>query len=321
VQRQTYENIQLIIMDDASSDDSVSVINRWLKDNQVSCTFVSHEINLGICRTLNEALSYAEGKYVAMVAADDLWLPEKTERQVAIMECSDQGVGAVFSDAMQIDETGNVIQRSVLSLNKKAFNLERGLDGDIYLDLLTANFIAAPTVLILKNCYKEIGLYDENLIYEDYDMWLRLSRRYKMKYDGLTTAKYRIHANSAMRKTVVNRPEFQASRFIIAGKCLSSPGINAWHRLTILKRMMVRLWEIFKSKHNDANHFMLIFVGYLKDPRNIALFVLIIFSYLFSRSIFIAREAAIRFVRLISRSVQSAIKSIFVCFKMMFPIK
>jgi len=85
VRAQTYKNTELIILDDCSSDDSVSIIERWLQENAIACTFIRHQKNQGICKSLNETLAVATGKYISMVASDDLWLPDKIARQVEIM--------------------------------------------------------------------------------------------------------------------------------------------------------------------------------------------------------------------------------------------
>ena len=69
--------------------------------------------NKGICRSLNEALSVANGKYISMVASDDVWLPDKMERQVEILESQPASVGVLYSDAFQMDEYGHASTRYV----------------------------------------------------------------------------------------------------------------------------------------------------------------------------------------------------------------
>jgi glycosyltransferase involved in cell wall biosynthesis len=93
-------------MDDASTDAFVRVVREWIASRSVHCTFVAHEQNAGVCTTLNEALSHASGKYVSMISADDIWEPDKLERQVPLMEAAAEDVGVLYSDAWQMNENG-----------------------------------------------------------------------------------------------------------------------------------------------------------------------------------------------------------------------
>ena len=116
VKAQTYKVTELIIVDDCSTDDSVAIIERWLQENKINCTFIRHEKNQGICKSLNEALAVATGKYISMVASDDIWLPDKIARQVEIMEAQPDQVGILYSDAFQIDEHGYPLPKCLLQL-------------------------------------------------------------------------------------------------------------------------------------------------------------------------------------------------------------
>src|SRR6266508_3803591 len=78
VRHQTYPNLQIIIFDDCSKDNSVAVIDTWLKRHRLDWQFIPHSRNIGICASLNEVLRLARGKYISMVAADDVWQPDKT---------------------------------------------------------------------------------------------------------------------------------------------------------------------------------------------------------------------------------------------------
>src|ERR1700730_9907262 len=106
VRDQTYPNVQVIIFDDCSKDDSVAVIDTWLKKHRLDWRFIPHKRNIGICASLNEVLRLARGKYISTVAADDIWLPDKTARQVEMMEQLPEDVGVLYSDAFQMDENG-----------------------------------------------------------------------------------------------------------------------------------------------------------------------------------------------------------------------
>ena len=106
VRSNKYPNIQHIIIDDCSSDrESVPYIEKWIEDNNYPCTFIKHQRNMGICKSINEVLQITEGKYIFGVC-DDLILPEKVQRQVELLENASPEYGVVYSDAYLINGNG-----------------------------------------------------------------------------------------------------------------------------------------------------------------------------------------------------------------------
>jgi glycosyltransferase involved in cell wall biosynthesis len=174
----------------------VAVIQGWIRDHKVECTFLPHPANLGICKSLNEALALARGKYIAMIAADDAWLPDRLRRQVRIMEQAPADVGVIYSDAVQMDEQGRLLPGMFIAAHRRFTAPPEGRLFDV---LWEANFIPAMTALIRRECFLKVGGYDEELCFEDYDMWLRISRECRFAYDPIAAAKYRIVATSMVR--------------------------------------------------------------------------------------------------------------------------
>jgi glycosyltransferase involved in cell wall biosynthesis len=193
VKAQTYKPTELIILDDCSSDDSVAVIEKWLRENRIECRFIRHQKNQGICRSLNEAIAAANGKYLSMVASDDIWLPEKIARQVEIIESQPDNVGVLYGDAFQIDEHGNALPKMFIAAHR---NLAEMPQGQILGVLLEGNFIPGMTTLIRRSCFQKVGLYDVTLPWEDWDMWMRIARHYSFLYSPIPSAKYRVHGQS-----------------------------------------------------------------------------------------------------------------------------
>lgn len=193
VKAQTYKNTELIIVDDCSTDDSVAVIDRWLQENKIQGNFIRHQQNQGICKSLNEALSLTTGKYISMIASDDIWLPDKIERQVAIMESQLESVGVLYSDAFQIDESSHPLPVMFIAAHRP---LPKMPQGQIFETLIEGNFIPGMTTLIRRSCYHKVGAYDENLPWEDWDMWMRIARCYNFLCSPLPSAKYRAHEHS-----------------------------------------------------------------------------------------------------------------------------
>jgi glycosyltransferase involved in cell wall biosynthesis len=196
VRHQTYPNLEVIIFDDRSKDNSVAVIDTWLKKQRLDWQFVPHTKNIGICASLNEVLRLAGGKYISMVAADDVWLPDKTARQVEMMEQLPGDVGVVYSDAFQIDENGKALPQMFIEAHREFVVPPEGFLFDVFLE---GNFIPAMTTLIRRECFTQVGTYDEDLCFEDWDMWMRISRTFRFAYDTFPAAKYRIVSSSVVR--------------------------------------------------------------------------------------------------------------------------
>lgn len=196
IRNQTYSNYELIIIDDASSDNSVELIEQWIAAQRLSCRFVKHEINQGICKSLNHGLSHATGKYICCIASDDVMMPDRLAHQVAIMEALPEKVGVLYGNAYIINERGDIQTETVI---ERAIR-DRGLlcipEGNIYRILWNGNFVQACTTMVRRQCYEKIGNYDESLFYEDYDMWLRISREFDFAYNPHIVGKYRIVATS-----------------------------------------------------------------------------------------------------------------------------
>jgi len=196
VKAQDYPNLELIVNDDASQDGSVRVIETWLARSGIPHRLLTSETNQGLCRSLNRALSHARGKYISGIAADDVWLSEKLRSQVALMERLPGEVGVVYSDALQMDEEGRVLEKRFLETYGR---FDQPPTGNIQLALWKDNFIPAMTTLVKRDCYDQVGLFDEALCYEDWDMWLRISRRFEFAFAQEISAKYRIVSNSMMQ--------------------------------------------------------------------------------------------------------------------------
>lgn len=199
VKAQNYPNLELIINDDASQDDSVAVIESWLARNKVPHQFFKSQTNQGICHSLNKTLNSATGKYVTGIAADDVWLPGKILTQVEIMEKLPAKVGVIYGEALQMDETGKPLSLTFTQADGRTRHLEAMPTGNIQVALWRDNFIAPMTTLIRRECFERVGTYDESLFAEDWDMWLRISRCYDFFWHSEITARYRIVGNSATR--------------------------------------------------------------------------------------------------------------------------
>ena len=186
---QTLSDFELIVIDDGSKDDSVATIQRRLSQlNDDRARLVARE-NRGLCRTLNEGLLMARGRYFAYLGSDDLWEPTKVQKQVDLLESAGENAAASFTDCHIIDQDTKRLDR---------FGRQyRYHGGDIYRDLVRLKFVPpSPTNLFVREKLIFAGGFNESLPIEDYNAWLRLSRYYRVVYVPETLASFRVHKSN-----------------------------------------------------------------------------------------------------------------------------
>ena len=217
----TYTNKELIIVDDASADDSVAVIEEWLEAHpSLPARLVRHTTNRGVCQVCNRIVSEAQGEYVCMIGSDDLYKPHMVTVSVAEIRRRGEDCGAVYADCELIDQQGAVLSTSFL----QHFDSRFGPDypsGDLRVPLLRGFYLPAPTVLMRRAAVLQAGPYDDSLRAEDLDMWLRLCLQWKFAFLPCVVSAYRVHQLSA---TQVNKPGLNETFFRIYRKTHFAPG-------------------------------------------------------------------------------------------------
>lgn len=255
IRNQTYPHMQIIIMDDCSQDDSVEIIRDWIARYGIECKFIAHQKNQGLCRTLNEALSHADGKYVSLIATDDLWLPDKIICQVEVMEKLPDSVAVLYGDTYLINEAGAPLPGLILDQCRD--NLGTPPVGNIFPVLLEVNTIPALTALIRRSCYEKVGYYDENLRYEDWDMWLRIAQSFSFAYAPEPLSKYRQVATS-MQRTLLDteNPRRYQDNFVIFHKCLTAHQLNREQRSRLVRGLEKDAEKLYELNCADAHRFL-----------------------------------------------------------------
>lgn len=191
---QTYPNVELLVVDDASSDDSVAVIRACLQGHP-QIKFFPLETNSGNCRALNVALAHAKGDFIVDLAADDILMPDRIAEGVKDLELAGSEYGVHFTDALWIGENGER-----LHLHSERFPHDGIPQGNVYRDLISRFFICSPTMMFKAGVIRSLGGYDESLAYEDFDFWIRSSRLFKYCYSPKVLAKKRVVRNSMSQK-------------------------------------------------------------------------------------------------------------------------
>jgi glycosyltransferase involved in cell wall biosynthesis len=200
VAEQTRPAVQVIVIDDRSSDQSANLIERWLEVNQPDWTFLRHSSNLGVCASLNEALALARGKYFCQVSADDWIEPDRFERQSAALDTAPEDAALVVGDIREVNAGGGlIVDHDFGPRLSSLLSHEKG--GDNLSHLLAENTIPAPGVMLRTDAIRDVGGYDESLAFEDYDMWLRLAEHHSIAYQPGIVSNYRLVASGMTRNT------------------------------------------------------------------------------------------------------------------------
>jgi glycosyltransferase involved in cell wall biosynthesis len=214
---QTVRDVQLIITDDASADNTPSVVRSWIATSALGTTFIAHTRRAGICATLNEALSFARGKFIAIVSLDDIWLPAHLEEGLNAFAAASPGTAVVYSDVQLIDDDGEPLGYTFLRGHVGMGTPDRPVPmGEVFRELIDVNFVPAASAIIKASALAAVGPYDESLLYEDYDMWLRLARQNTFHYIDSITAYYRVHETSFFHKLHSERRYFDTEFALLA---------------------------------------------------------------------------------------------------------
>ena len=247
---QTIQDFQLIVTDDCSRDDSAKLIENWLASNRPDALFIRHSVNMGLCKTLNEALVHSRGEFISMVATDDAWETDKIERQLAAARQVGQQVAVVYSDASRMDEEGVRLEKDFIDFQTPECTRP---SGQVFSDLASRNFIPAMATLIRRKALVDVHMYDERLVYEDYDMWLRLAAKYEFVYCNAVVARYRVVSTSMVR-TIFAKPSahFHYTQYLICMKWLPSKRLSASQRTVWVKRMWEAAYSLYVANDRRA---------------------------------------------------------------------
>jgi len=220
---QTFSDFELIIWDDASTDESWEIINSY-QDARIRAFRNPVNMHRG---NINRALEKAQGEYIAIHHSDDIWESEKLEKQVAFLD-SHPEIGAVFSDVLVIDEQGDVLPAQTHPYQTIFAQPNRSRHEWLNHFFYQGNALCHPTVLIRKQCYQDAGVYRKNLgQLADFDMWVRLCMKYEIHVLAERYTRLRVRLNgsnmSGNRPDVRRRSWFEYFQILKNYKNLSNP--------------------------------------------------------------------------------------------------
>ncbi len=191
---QTFQDFEIIIIDDNSTDNTVEEIKQF---NDPRIKLIENSSNKGQFENTNTAISSAKGKYIAILNSDDAFHPEKLEKQFNYLE-TNPDKAAVFTLVNVIDEDNNKIKDNT-HFYAKIFN-QQNRSGAQWLNYFFyyGNCLCHPSVMIKKSIHEEIGLYDSRFAQlADLDFWVKLCLKHDIHILQENLTKFRIRSNDA----------------------------------------------------------------------------------------------------------------------------
>lgn len=181
VLNQTYQDFEVIVVDDASTDETRGALASF---NDPRIKYIRHAASKGDAGARNTGIVNSTGDYIAFLDDDDQWLSEKLELQAAVLENSPGNVGGVYTGHFEINGADGKI-------SNVSFPTRR---GDLSQCVFMESFIFTSCVLLKRQCFQKLGLFDESIPYcSDYDMWIRVAKEFHFEYVSKPLVKYLIH--------------------------------------------------------------------------------------------------------------------------------
>jgi glycosyltransferase involved in cell wall biosynthesis len=252
---QTYDNIEIIIVDDASSDDSQHVIEQILKKH-TKIQFMPLKKNSGNCKAFNIGYKVSKGDYIIDFSTDDILLPTRIEKGVQAFQSGGHDVGVNFCNANIVDPR-NFVLKEFYETNEKGMALQPPAKGEVYGMLVQRYFICLPTLFAKREVFDYLGGYDERLTYEDFDFLVRSSRKYKYSYTDEILVHKRKLSNSMSTKQYVYRSEQMQSTLAVCKK-ITELNENASEQGALRKRVYYEMRQCVRTGN------LKLFFSYLK---------------------------------------------------------
>jgi|Deesub1362A_J573_1020465.scaffolds.fasta_scaffold01189_2 glycosyltransferase involved in cell wall biosynthesis len=191
---QTFQNFEVIIINDGSTDKSEEKIRPYLNKYKKKIKYFFQR-NRGAYCARNMGIKHASGEYIAFLDADDMLRPESLERRVEEIE-ADRRVGLVYTDAYLLIDEGE--SKKIHEKTYREFFEITFYKGEVTLQILERNFVPTPTVLVRSEVLRKVGLFDETFKRTaDYDLWIRISKNgWKFSYVEEPLSYYRVREKS-----------------------------------------------------------------------------------------------------------------------------
>ncbi len=207
VAAQSYKNLEVIISDNASTDETVFIVNQYVERYRFKLDINSK--NMGALANFNKLISLATGKYVAIYHADDVYNKNIVEESVRILNAHDS-VGLVGSMGNIMNDDGTIfntfrLPKHLKKLNKTIYSFDEALSAI----LKRGWFFVTPSIMVRRKALEELGAFDLNGYGSaaDYELWLRIANKYDAAILNNKLINYRVHKSQGTEREVRKNPE------------------------------------------------------------------------------------------------------------------
>ena len=274
---QSYDNFEILVVDDSSSDDGPIKVSEFMEQYPDKIRMLSHpdHKNLGVAPSRNVAIRNAKGYYIAFLDQDDIWLPDKLEKQIVALQQYPEA-SLVYAKVIYIDEGGK--EKKIRGIHPTYGKGVVGNPRNVFSKLIQEDFIPNLTVLVKKSCLERVGLLDEGPRYE-YEDWLLLSKLayfYKFLFIPEVLGKWREHSSN-YSSNIFNTGQFRDAEehctIALFSFLVNESGV-AFNK--IRKHLRCRVWRLFlrarswgASKKELAKHVLNFINAFPKELRSI----------------------------------------------------
>ncbi len=270
VLNQTYKDYELIIVDDGSTDNTAAIVKRYVSlHNNIRYIYQPHH---GQSEAKNIGIRESKGEFIAFLDHDDIWLPNKLEKQIKALSPSNYKI--ICCD-MQLYENGELISGS--ALERLGFKYIRS--GFVYNEILWNCFLFSSTVLLNRDCFRTVGVFNGYYkMAEDYDLWLRMAKIYPISFMNERLVMRRLHAHNLSKNMFFS----WSSLILLFTSLLAEESLGRKEKLIIKKRLSEFYFDI-GYYYWDKENLFLARINYLKAlsyKNDIALRYRILFTYL-----------------------------------------
>ena len=233
---QTFSDFEVLLVDDGSTDSIQTWVAQTVHDPRVK---LISQANQGLSAARNTGITHSQSEYIAFLDADDLWHRTKLEQQVEWLDAHPD-IGLIYNWAALIDSTGSPTGRVLGS----------DIEGNVLPELLQRNIIDCPSVVVRRQCFEQVGLFDCTLrSVEDWDMWIRIASVYPFAVTPFPLVYYRQHPSNMSKNWRVMEQAFQQ----VITKAFASvpPELQALKPKSLGSAYLVLAWKALQSQDQD----------------------------------------------------------------------
>ncbi len=210
---QTFQDFELIVVDDGSTDQTRQVVEAY-RDARIRYLYQS---NRGVSGALNTGFAAAQSEFITQLDSDDCWEPELLATLLPEFEGHPE-LGVVYARVQAMDDEGRPLA--------PILGAPGHYPGQVLASLLYGNFICTIAAILRKDCYLQVGRLDESLNgIEDLDIWIRLAQITQFKFVNQVLAHYRVHTGRSTAKTSKSFATVVQRRFDLLNKVFSQPNL------------------------------------------------------------------------------------------------